>query len=554
MESNKTTKIVMPDTVRVIEGFRDTGYTFDAAIADIIDNSIGPGNATVIAVALTLDADASAVVRIADNGIGMTLTGLENAMRYGAERQQDQNSLSKFGLGLKTASTQFSKRLTVISCHQKNTDETPNAAAWDLDRVASSGDWSLELGTADTFEQDLFEEALDELSVLSGTTVNHGTLVAWDKIDRLMKTQRGTDVKNKSQTIKRLQKSLQQHLRTVFQRFLDHEDKRARNVDIYLNEEKLSPWDPFVENRGGDLVRTKEFAFEAPDGTNHTASMRAFIIPRKDEMEDLETWKEANVSLDRQGIYLYREGRLIDGPSWLGTGSPETHVNNLRVELSFEAQLDPIFGVGIKKSGVHIDDHFLDKLAETLWPIRREADKRSRAGKSKNLTTGFAAKRPTEVTLDRVKPTLRVPTVSKNSDGSIELVNKSGNVTVVGKDGTPSGLINITIDDEFADMNIIRKESLNNGVLWDMSLSTNDLLQVELNAGHEWYQKAYLPIANNTNVSQAIEYLFYAIAQAELDSTTTELREMFEEFRIDVSRNLKKLVKDLPFPKDLDRD
>jgi hypothetical protein len=33
-------KKVQPNTARIIEGLRDTGYSFDAAIADLVDNSI----------------------------------------------------------------------------------------------------------------------------------------------------------------------------------------------------------------------------------------------------------------------------------------------------------------------------------------------------------------------------------------------------------------------------------------------------------------------------------------------------------------------------------
>ena len=90
----KNTKIVLPDTTRVIEGFRDTGYTFEASIADIVDNSIGPGAAENVSITLGLDADNEPIVEVADDGVGMDLDGLENAMRYGADRQENPNSLS----------------------------------------------------------------------------------------------------------------------------------------------------------------------------------------------------------------------------------------------------------------------------------------------------------------------------------------------------------------------------------------------------------------------------------------------------------------------------
>lgn len=548
----KNTKIVLPDTTRVIEGFRDTGYTFEASIADIVDNSIGPGRAESISIKLGLDADGNPAVEVVDDGVGMDLDGLENAMRYGAERQQTPNSLSKFGLGLKTASTQFCRRLVVVS--RPRAADQSYAAAWDLDTVRDTGEWVLEHDLADAAEAEALDDALDELASFNGGRPSSGTLVVWDKIDRLLKTRGGKEIRNRASAMKRNEANLREHLRMVFQRFLDPEDKRARNVSIYLNGEKLGAWDPFAEGAGGDLVKQQTFTFEITEGDPHSACLRAFILPRKDEVEDLQAWQEARVSLERQGIYLYREGRLIDGPSWLGTGAAETHINNLRVELSFDAQLDPVFGVGIKKSGVHIDETLIEHLTDILTPLRREANKRSRAGNAKAASGGISGARPTELTLHRLKGKLNIPTVTESPDGSLVMVNKTGNVPVVRADGQPSGIINITVEDEFAAMNVVRRESLKDGVLWDMSLSTNNILQVELNVGHDWYQKAYLPIASNSTLTQAIEFLFYAMAQAELDATDADTQEMFEEIRVDVSRNLRKLVKDLPFPKMPDDD
>lgn len=548
----KNTKIVLPNTERVIEGFRETGYTFEASIADIIDNSIGPGRAQNVSVTAGLDPAGIAVVQVVDDGLGMNLDGLENAMRYGSEKQHNPNSLSKYGLGLKTASTQFCRRLVVVS-RPLSAEET-YAAAWDLDTVAETGQWLLEHDIADESEAEELEDALQELSTLTGDSPASGTLVSWEKVDRLLKTRVGQEPKNPRLAMKRSEANLRDHLRMVFQRFLDPEDGRARNVNIYLNGERLQAWDPFAEGKGGDLVKEKTFKFDVPDGTQHAALLRAFILPRKDEVEDLQAWQEARVSLERQGIYLYRESRLIEGPSWLGTGAAETHINNLRVELSFDAQLDPVFGVGIKKSGVHIDDALIDQLTDMLAHLRREANKRSRAGNAKTAASGITGTRPTEVTLGRLKGKLTIPSISKSADGSVVMVNKTGDVPVINPDGQPSGIINVTVDDEFASMNVVRRESLKDGVLWDMSLSTNNILQVELNAGHDWYQKAYLPIASNSTIVQAIEFLFYAMAQAELDATNADSQETFEEIRIDVSRNLRKLVKDLPYPLSPDDD
>jgi DNA topoisomerase VI subunit B len=103
--------IIEADPSRVIEGLRDTGYDFKTAMADLVDNSIA-ANATSIKVRIQEDLFGKFSIFIADNGDGMDLDGLKNAMRYGSAARTDKSSLGKFGMGLKTASTAFSTLTT----------------------------------------------------------------------------------------------------------------------------------------------------------------------------------------------------------------------------------------------------------------------------------------------------------------------------------------------------------------------------------------------------------------------------------------------------------
>ena len=84
----------IPQANSLMGSMRSIGYTFESAIADIIDNSI-----TAMAKDITLYFPTSAsncFVSILDNGIGMTDKELFNAMRYGSsscEVQRDNNDL-----------------------------------------------------------------------------------------------------------------------------------------------------------------------------------------------------------------------------------------------------------------------------------------------------------------------------------------------------------------------------------------------------------------------------------------------------------------------------
>jgi DNA mismatch repair ATPase MutL len=71
-----------PPASSLIESIRSIGYSFDAAIADIIDNSIS-ANATEINVNLHLLNEDTLSVAIVDNGKGMSPSDLRLAMSLG---------------------------------------------------------------------------------------------------------------------------------------------------------------------------------------------------------------------------------------------------------------------------------------------------------------------------------------------------------------------------------------------------------------------------------------------------------------------------------------
>src|SRR5437868_6367146 len=101
---------VVPSARRLIKSLRDLGYDLQAAIADLVDNSIA-AEATKVQVETHWEGDDS-WIRITDDGIGMTLGELREAMRFGTRRDYFDDDLGRFGLGLKAASLSQSSHLT----------------------------------------------------------------------------------------------------------------------------------------------------------------------------------------------------------------------------------------------------------------------------------------------------------------------------------------------------------------------------------------------------------------------------------------------------------
>ncbi len=214
---------VPPDVARISDGLRDTGYDFNTAVADIIDNSIA-AEATTVDVRIDADFAGNLIVSVADNGFGMDREGLINAMRYGSVRRANAKSLGKFGLGLKTASTAFCKRLSVVS-RLADSAIQPLRATWDLDKMAKTNTWSLELGPPDPSEIELMDE------VASGES---STLVLWENVDRLLDGFADKSGRPFRRALDKLESRLRDHVGLVYQRFLDPNDDRERTLAIKI--------------------------------------------------------------------------------------------------------------------------------------------------------------------------------------------------------------------------------------------------------------------------------------------------------------------------------
>ena len=132
LRENKPTADVLMVSMRAM------GYSFESAVADIIDNSIS-AHAKDISVRFPID-PSECYIAIYDNGDGMTAEELFDAMKYGSESKRDgraDDDLGRFGLGLKAASLSQCRRLTVAS--KKN--GVVSAFVWDLDVVEQRRDW-----------------------------------------------------------------------------------------------------------------------------------------------------------------------------------------------------------------------------------------------------------------------------------------------------------------------------------------------------------------------------------------------------------------------------
>lgn len=520
---------VPPDPERIIEGLRDTGYEFNTSMADIIDNSIA-AQASNIEIVVAMDYGGNILVSVTDDGCGMDRDGLINAMRYGSKRRIDQASLGKFGLGLKTASTAFCRRLSVISRGQVANGVFK--ATWDLDHIASVERWDLQLISAGPADIKLLD------TVANGKS---GTVILWEKIDRLLKTYAVPDGKAAKKALNGYVKNLQFHVSMVYQRFLDKNDKRASDVNILINGEATLPWDPYCINETRAPIAEKVMKVEINENQQAEFMIRAFILPRKDEFADQSALKNARLTNDMQGLYVYRENRLIHGPDWLNIYFKEPHMSLCRIELSFDHKLDDAFQVDIKKSRILLNDSLYDWMQKFLQGPRREGQERYRKGVATSVNA-------TAALLHAVSNNAIHAKAENLKNATIEEVDgTTGDVTISNKHGVIKLKIKLLEQKNSGECHVQPVDSLQDGVLWEPAFIDNNQA-VRINTGHPYYHKVYIPNKKSGVTVQGLDSLIWGLCAAELGNVNDSSQRNFEEMRYEVSRILRRLVDDLPEP------
>lgn len=321
----------LPSAPILIESIRSIGYSFETAIADLIDNSIS-AKATRIDI-LSIPNEEPYII-IFDNGSGMNKVELEEAMRLGSKNPnevREENDLGRFGLGLKSASLSQCRNLTVVS----KKDGKLSAFSWNLDYVIERNSWSI----LEYSEEEIMK--LENIELFKD--VETGTYVLLKKFDKI---QASTLEINK--TITEKMSSTIDHLALVFHRYLDD------GVEIYVNNRKIESIDPFLtKNKATQAKRTQEIKIG-----ESIIKVKPYILPHYNKLseDDLKKVGGKEDLRKNQGFYIYRNKRLIIWGTWFRLSRQDELSKLARVMVEIPNSLDDVWGIDIKKSTANIPD------------------------------------------------------------------------------------------------------------------------------------------------------------------------------------------------------
>ncbi len=313
-----------PNVSNFVKSLRDVGYTFEIAVADVLDNCISANACNIL---IHTVSKPEHIFCMLDDGCGMSEHELVEAMRLATqnpEEERNMQDLGRFGLGLKTASFSQCKKLTVIT----KKDTLTSIRQWDLDYIATKNKWMLIKPQLNNFKDIPFFQELQQLE--------HGTLVIWQKIDR--HTEEG---------FSSLVDKLRSHLSLVFHRFLEGENNFLR-LKIKINDNPVKAFNPFNKNHAATLKKPDEKIniYKSP------IIITPFILPHHSKMSQQE-WDEYATEegyIKSQGFYLYRANRLLIHGTWWGLHRASDAHKLVRIRIDIPNNQDELWGIDIKKS------------------------------------------------------------------------------------------------------------------------------------------------------------------------------------------------------------
>lgn len=343
---------VLPSASRLVRSLRDLGYEFPQAVADVVDNSIAAG-ATRLAIDLRFEGPAS-WLRIVDTGHGMDGAAITEAMRYGSNQSYEDESLGKFGLGLKTASLSQCRSLSIAS--RTDPDRVRiEARRLDLDYVLKADRWEI-------FALD--PRACDE-RLVEPLQKGPGTVVLWEALDRVLGYKIPSGKRARS-AVDGLAELLELHLGMVYHRFLSGEVQGRERLRILVNDRAVSPWDPFARSEPATKVLPGcDIDLPTEDGVG-LVSFQPYVLPSREQFSSDDAFhrlagpRRWNA---QQGFYIYRANRMIQYGGWSRMRALDEHLKLARASIDFYPELDSAFEINVAKVRGTLPGELRDRLA-----------------------------------------------------------------------------------------------------------------------------------------------------------------------------------------------
>ena len=194
-----------------------------------------------------------------------------------------------------------------------------------------------------------------------------GTLVLWEKLDRLLNGARATD-----KLMNKQMEYVREHLSLVFHRYLSGE-VGINKINMKMNGLEIEPKNPFLIGRSTVFQADEKFMIEG-----HPVVVSSFMLPHVTSLTKKEkTALGGTEGLTKdQGFYVYRNKRLLVWGTWFRMHRKDELSKLARIRVDVPNALDHLWTLDIRKSTAVPPDVIKSNLSRIVERIS-EGSKRA---------------------------------------------------------------------------------------------------------------------------------------------------------------------------------
>lgn len=552
---------------RVLFGLSRIGYSTASALCDIVDNSFGAGAANIQVIAVKNDKNLTDTAKnnikeycIIDDGKGMNEIEIINALKLGADdAHYEANSLSKFGLGLKSASFSQGDVLEIISTVDGLEYKKFCVSMPEIEKQQEYFAFQVELSGDD---KELIKKYIPQRS---------GTIIRVGEVRQI-----------NHQSYKMTRDELEKKLGIIYYY------KLLKEVNIFLNDSAIVPYDVLhvdeANNNGGSLdpnnwdgksVKwlqfTTDIVLDVENGVN--AKIEATQLPHpprvfiEDKIAQSETRKKYLIDAGNYGFYVYRNGRLIAWAEKFGIIPQDQDLYSFRGRILIDETADDAFNIDVKKSSITLSESslsILETLANLIKKNSKDAWNSSKAAVSiieSNSSTEKSNEIAEKTILDLILPGSDVTeeeavSVAK-SVGEKQKKKLKEHIKNIKRVEQTEEIDENDIEEFNKNSNplaeyIYRVPTLPDNVLW-APFYNGDKVTVQINLMHRFASQVYQNNERNKDMHILMDLFMHNLSSAELHmynllvkkGMTMDLIEVvFTEYRLIVSELLAKMCRD----------
>lgn len=567
MENRKERKI---NAARICFSISRIGYTPASAICDIIDNAVS-AHASNIHVEIIPKQNDNNInkknnideYRIIDDGDGMNQEKLENALDLGSDDSlYTKDTLSKFGLGLKSASFAQGNKLEVIS----GDGNSIHKEYVDLEEIEDK------YFSVEDDVDDIDRELIDKYFVQG----KKGTIIRIKKIHE-----------DSHPSMKDTMKELKEKVGVIYYYFLE------RNLHIYINNEEIKPFDPlFVEEAANNnldenewdgksvqwILKPKEILLDSENKIKGKIEITMLPHPkvRKNEgISDAEIRQKYHINANNYGFYVYRNKRLINWANKLDIIPYDQNYYAFRGRINIDADADNAFNIDVSKSHINLSEEAKDSLNDYIavfktkcrnaWENAYNKYKAMLSEDSTAISNGIVnnIKDNLETSID-FEDKINYDEVEKREQELIEQSRQKGIKETIDRikdeininkkeDEITEEEINTTIkgNNNVSELNnIFKVQTIMDNILWEPYMDAEKSECVRISKNHRYSKLIYENNEENKDLQVLYELFLYILTKAEFKIrkkyqgvSSDELAKIFQEYRIIISENLARLCR-----------